>query len=171
MNSFDGDEHWSCPIGDKIKVNSDTAIFEASNCFSFAFVARDSTGGFIEAKSKCYPRKVNLEIAKAMGIMEALSWTKEQNREDVTVEIDCIAAVQAMRSESPLLSYFGRIIQERKSLMTELKLRRVTINFLKRSVIHVAHYLTRYSSFIADHTLRVNDVHSEFNHVLANDLI
>lgn len=49
MNPIDGDEHWVCPTGDTIKVNSDAAIFEASNCFSYAFVVRDSAGKLIEA--------------------------------------------------------------------------------------------------------------------------
>ncbi|KAL8094084.1 uncharacterized protein LOC141691465 [Apium graveolens] len=111
MNSTDGDEHWVCPTGETIKVNSDAAIFETSNCFSYAFVARDAEGRLIEARSRCCPGQVNPEDAEAMGIREVLSWIKEQGREAVTVETDCIVVVQAIRSDCPLLSYFGRIIQ------------------------------------------------------------
>lgn len=51
-NLSDRDEHWVLPSGNKIKVNSDAALFESSNCFSYAFVVRDSARELIEARLK-----------------------------------------------------------------------------------------------------------------------
>lgn len=40
-----GDEHWIQPMENKIKVNTDAAIFHTSNCYSYAFAARNHRGG------------------------------------------------------------------------------------------------------------------------------
>lgn len=48
--------------------------------------------------------------AETMGIWEALSSTKAAERlNDVIVETDCFAAVQAIRHSAAMTSYFGVI--------------------------------------------------------------
>lgn len=96
------------------------------------------------------------EIAEAMGVREALSWTKQQNLQAIVIETDCPVLVQALRSSGNLRSYFGRIIAECKSLLVELSDRRVSVFYIKRS---------------ANNSWRVNDNHLDFIDVLMKDLI
>lgn len=46
-------EHWQTPEVNTFKINADAAIFETSQCFSYAMVARNSEGELIEASSNC----------------------------------------------------------------------------------------------------------------------
>lgn len=56
-----------------------------------------------------------------MGIHEALSWVKKKECTNVMIEMDCLSLVQAIRCASTNLSFLGRLINDRKSLMTSLK--------------------------------------------------
>lgn len=64
---------------DKIKVNTDSVIFEASNYYSYSMVRRIHNGELIEVSSKCVLGNVTSEMAEAMDIREALSWLKNQH--------------------------------------------------------------------------------------------
>lgn len=44
MTQADGNENWELPQEGTIKVNTDVALFEDSNCYSFSMVARDHGG-------------------------------------------------------------------------------------------------------------------------------
>lgn len=44
--------HWTLPTTDMIKVNTGAAIFKASNCYSYSFVARNHTDELGEARSR-----------------------------------------------------------------------------------------------------------------------
>lgn len=114
--------------------------------------------------------KVAPDLAEAVGIREVLSWIKEVHWCDVDVEADCLQVIQAIRSSIPSFSYLGRVIEECRALLQSLKDKNVIIRFVKRSANRVSHYLARYSCSIADRIWRVGDVHSEFSHVLLNDL-
>lgn len=49
-----------------------------------------------------------------------------------------------------LLSYFGRIIQECRVLLSDLKDKGVVLRFVKRSKNNVAHFLAGYYFLLAD---------------------
>lgn len=170
MTQDDGHEHWRLPQYNRIKVNTDAAIFESSNKYSYAFVARNHDGQLVEARSRCIQGKVSPEIAEAFGIREALSWIKGTNQSEVDVETDCLQLVQAIRSSTKCLSYLGRMVEECRGLLDSLKARNVLIRFVKRSANKVSHYLARHSCSIADRVWRMGDVHPEFQYVLSNDL-
>ena len=106
-----------------------------------------------------------------MGVKEALSWIKESHLSNVSVETDCLAVVQAIRSRGATLSYFGRIINECKSLLSVLEDRNVDVKFVKRSANKVAHFLVKSTYSLADRTWRMCDNHTGFIDVLMNDLI
>uniref|UniRef100_A0A803NML8 Uncharacterized protein n=1 Tax=Cannabis sativa TaxID=3483 RepID=A0A803NML8_CANSA len=57
LNSKDSDEHWRIPNVETIKVNTDAAIFEQSQCFSYSLVARNHIGTLEEARSVCTRKK------------------------------------------------------------------------------------------------------------------
>lgn len=171
MTSADGDEQWTVPADNKIKVNCDAAIFEAQNCYSYAFAARDHRGEVVTARSKCSMGNIAPENAEAIGVREALSWIKEEQIRDVLVETDCLVVVQAIRSSGVPLSYFGRIVGECRTLLSELKGRNVMVRFVKRSANKVAHFLAKSTYSIADRIWRVCDNHPGFIDVLMDDLI
>lgn len=108
MSQEDGDEHWSLPSVNSVEVNTDdAAIFKESNCYSYAFVIRDHEGNLIEARSSCLRGCPSVELGKALGIKEALSWVKNADLNNVTVESESLQIVQAVRSSFMCYSYLG----------------------------------------------------------------
>lgn len=122
-------------------------------------------------RSKCSLSNVAPENAEAIGVREALSWIKEQQIGNVLVETNCLV-VQAIRSFDIPLSYFGKLIEECKTLLSELKGRNVIIKFVKHSVNKVAHFLAKSTYSVTDRIWRVCecDNHPKFIDVLMNDL-
>lgn len=131
MTQDDGHERWHLPRLDKIKINTDAAIFEDSSRFSYAMVVRSNTGEFVEARSRCTQGRVAPELAKAMGIREALSWIKQSQVSGVELETDCLQIVQAIRSSVPCYSYLGRVVEECRTLLASLKDQNVLFRFIK----------------------------------------
>lgn len=150
MTPEDGHEHWQLPQNNRIKVNTDAAIFKHSSCYSHAFVARNQHGHLIEAQSKCRQGAIAPELAEALGIREALSWIKENQYDGVELETDCLQVIQAIRSTITSLSYLGRVVEDCRVLLLSLKARNVIIRFVKRSANRVSHFLARYSCSISD---------------------
>lgn len=171
LTQSDGDVHWRQPQQGAVKVNIDAAIFTESSYYSYAMVARDHTGTLVAAQSSCKQGVLNPDLAETIGIREALSWVKSKDWQLVDVETDCIGAVQAIRCSSINFSYLGRVVDDCRRLIADLRLRNVTLKFVRRSANKVAHFLARYSSSLADRTWDMGNAHPEFIHVLANDLI
>lgn len=51
-----------------VKINTNAAIFEETNCYSFAFIARDHVGNLVEIRSRCLRGDPSPELAEALGI-------------------------------------------------------------------------------------------------------
>lgn len=75
----------------------------------------------MEARLSCKWGHIESECAEVMGIMETPSWITGQQLSEVTIVSDCLVIVQAIRGSSRLISHFGRLIQEYKVLLKELK--------------------------------------------------
>lgn len=133
LNPNDGTERWTPPIENQTKVNTDATIFKSSNLYSFAFAARDHKGDLVEARSSCRVGCTTPEYAESIGIREALSWIKGKQMANARVETDCLVAVQAIRGNAAMVSYFGVLIQECRDLSKELGVKDVVLNFVKRS--------------------------------------
>ena len=67
-------------------------------------------------------------------------------------------------------SYFGRIVDECRALLMELKDRGVNLRFVKRSANNLAHALAKCSYSIADRIWKANVAYPDLIHVLENDL-
>lgn len=135
-----------------VKINVDAALFDDKRMYSFACVARDAAGEVIEAKSSRRVGQPLSEIAEAMGVHEALSWIKEKGWVRVIVESDCLNCIQSVRSNYTMVSYFGSVIEDCKTLLNELK--SVSLKFIRRSTNQMAHALERDSYYVADRVLR-----------------
>lgn len=170
MTEEDGDEHWTLPTEDKVKLNTDAAIFVESNCYSFVLVARNHRGEVIDVVVKCKAGKVDPAMAEIMGIREALSWVKAQQGSGVTIETDSLVCVQAIRSSSVNLSYLGRMVEDCRNLLVELKDREVSLRFVRRSANKVAHFIARNSSSLAGRNWHGDSTHPDFISVIKNDL-
>lgn len=79
------------------------------------------------------------EVAEGLGLKEVLSWVKRQSYHGYEVETDCLLLVQAIRNKSSCLSYLGRIVEECKSLLDDLKQKNVILRFVRRSANNVSH--------------------------------
>lgn len=143
MNHNDGAERWHTPMTNRVKINADAALFEDTNSFSYAFIARDHEGKLVEAHSRSLRGRPGPDLAEAIGIREALSWVKNNSCDDAIVESDCLQVVQAIRSSISCLSYLGRVVQECRDLLASLSYKNVCFGFIKRSANKVAHFLAR----------------------------
>lgn len=150
MTQEDGLEKWVQPRNGMIKINVDATIFEDTRKYCYSMIARDCAGDLVAAIAKCRLRTIAPELAGAIGIKEALSWIKNEVTQPAIVESDCLVVIQAIRYSTVNLSYLGRIIDECKSLLNDLKNRHAVLNYVKRSANNVAHFLARHNSSIAD---------------------
>ncbi|KAL8104572.1 hypothetical protein AgCh_028691 [Apium graveolens] len=139
----DGASVWARPLPNIVKVSVDEAVFEDRDAVGFGLIARGSDGRLITAKSIVHPHLVSPVTAEAIAIKEALSWIDVMQWPHVTVESDCLVVIQAIRSNTPMRSYFGVIIEECRSLLK--RFHKVSLFFVKRSANMVAHQLARES--------------------------
>ncbi|KAM6583510.1 hypothetical protein CsatB_010512 [Cannabis sativa] len=84
----DGNDRWCAPNANEIKVNVDASIFGSSQDYGYGMVARDEHGFMLEATSRLCHGYVRPELAKAIGVREALSWIKNKQWPQVTLETD-----------------------------------------------------------------------------------
>ena len=170
LNPCDGDERWSLPTKTQTKVNTEAAVFESLNCYSFAFAARNHKGELIEARSSCKEGYISPECAEAMGIWEALSWIKIEHMKDTILETDCLVTVQAIRGSTVMSSYFGALIQECRNILKEVQDKGVILKFVKRSTNNLAHALTS-CYCVADRIWKAGEAPPGIISVISNDLI
>ncbi|XP_060961840.1 uncharacterized protein LOC133032039 [Cannabis sativa] len=150
-NRGDGAERWTKPEPNKIKINVDAALFPQDNSYGFGIVARDSSGGLIEAKTWYSGGVYDAEVVEAMGVKEALSWIKSNNWSDVEIETDSMLTVQGIRSNHSLNSIFGLIIHDCQILLSSLN--NVRICFIRRSANRFAHVVARHSRFLSGRSI------------------
>lgn len=107
----DGALHWVKPLAEEVKVSVDAAVFEDLRGIGVGLVARDSQDLLIQAKTLFVAEVFAPVFEEAMAVKEALSWCKQFVGNKITVETDCLALVQAIRSSVPVRSQFGAIVQ------------------------------------------------------------
>ena len=98
--------------GNSIKVTVDAALFTDRDEYGLGVVDRDSDGKVVAARTRCLSGKVTAVFAEAVAIKEALSWITEHDWQEVLMESDCLAAVQAIRSKVEMRSSFGVVGEE-----------------------------------------------------------
>uniref|UniRef100_A0A803QJ80 Reverse transcriptase domain-containing protein n=1 Tax=Cannabis sativa TaxID=3483 RepID=A0A803QJ80_CANSA len=160
-------EHWTKPMQNRIKINTDAAIFDSTSEFGFSFVARDSAGALVEAHVCCVNGLVRAELAEAIGVKEALSWLKKHPQIQADVETDCVNVVKAIHSSVEMFSAYGNVIHDCRHLLASL--RNVSICYVKRSANVVAHWLARASCYLPDRIIREDNCPSDLLPLLAAD--
>uniref|UniRef100_A0A803QGE0 Reverse transcriptase domain-containing protein n=1 Tax=Cannabis sativa TaxID=3483 RepID=A0A803QGE0_CANSA len=162
-----GDELWTKPVTNEIKLNVDAAIFDSSSRFGIGFVVRNSVAELLSVVGLYRPGKPDPAVAEAMGIREALSWLKDKSFNQASVESDSLISVQAIHSSVVMYSGFGLIIQDCKSLLESLN--NVSLRFVKRSANRAAHVVARQSRLFADRMFTKDVIPSELEVVLLSD--
>ncbi|XP_074374335.1 uncharacterized protein LOC141714732 [Apium graveolens] len=120
-------------------ITADAAIFEDQEASGIGLIARDHYGRLLLAKTRCYREVMQPSLVEAIAIKEALSWAKNWSDTAVTIESDCLAVVQLIRSATPMRSRLGQVVMECRELIYELN--NVKLYFIKRSVNMSAHEL------------------------------
>ena len=92
----DGADKWVKPLNDEVKITVDAAMFAEEAAYGVGMLARNSSGEVLEGKSKLFQGNIRPNIAEAIAVKEALSWSKESRWEKVVIESDCLAVVQAI---------------------------------------------------------------------------
>ncbi|XP_074348244.1 uncharacterized protein LOC141687007 [Apium graveolens] len=131
MTNKDAKENWEHPWEGTVKVNVDDSIFENPESYCVSMIAHNFRGDVGELMASSRSGRIDPEMPEAIGVKEALIWAKEKSKQPVMVETDCLYVLQAIRCSSVNLSYLGRLIEECKTLVSELKQRNITLMFVK----------------------------------------
>lgn len=138
---------WVKPQHEEVKITVDAAIFQDKGVSGFGIVVRNHDGCLILAKSLTKPEIMNPTLAEAIAVKEALSWTMEMGWSSVTIESDCLVVIQLMRSDAPMRSRLGRVIEDCREIV---RYNNVRLSFIKRSANMPAHELARVSHMYPD---------------------
>ncbi|KAM6557117.1 hypothetical protein CsatB_004136 [Cannabis sativa] len=160
--------NWTPPAAGFLKVNTDGALFSASNSFGLGGLARDANGQFIEAFCLHKPGCVQPSLVEAFGVKEALSWIKTKGWEHVILETDSLVVVQALQSNVAMQSLFGSTITYCRNLLKSLPF--VNVCFVKRSANNAAHCLARGACFWSDCNFVDSNVPDVINNAVMADL-
>ena len=85
------------------------------------------------------------------------------------MESDCLSMVQAIRSQVPMRSYLGQIIEDCREMLRRLN--KITLFFVKRSANMVAHQVARESYYLSGRSLNRESVPDSIKNVIALDLV
>uniref|UniRef100_A0A803PF51 RNase H type-1 domain-containing protein n=1 Tax=Cannabis sativa TaxID=3483 RepID=A0A803PF51_CANSA len=168
LTAADVSEQWTPPNGTSVKINVDAAMFNDGRSFGLGMVARNSDGLLIAGKMKYTAVQVEVVVAEAIGIREVLSWLKENRWPQVYIETDSLCVVQAIHSSTDMISLFGSVIQDCKTMLASLN--NVVISFVKRSVNVVAHSFARAARLYPDCTCSLETVPTELLPCLVADV-
>uniref|UniRef100_A0A803PCL7 Uncharacterized protein n=1 Tax=Cannabis sativa TaxID=3483 RepID=A0A803PCL7_CANSA len=108
-------------------------------------------------------------ITEALGVKEVLSWIKNSNFSNITVETDSLVTVQALRSSVIMGSPFGSCIEECKGLRSSLN--NVNFRFVKRSANRVTHAFARALWLFADRSYSGSSIPSNILDVIVQEML
>ncbi|KAL8131372.1 hypothetical protein AgCh_007343 [Apium graveolens] len=155
----DGKELWVAPQIEYMKISADATIFSKYNASGLALIARDDHGDLVQARTRYLPGMVSSIMAEVLAIKEALSWIKSNGWSKVVVESDCLTAIQAIRSKTPMVSPLGQVVQSCRNMLVESNT--VSLFFVKRSANMAAHELARLSCSFPDRVFDRSSIPTE----------
>lgn len=86
-----------------MKINSDAACHLQTGKTGVACIIRDDQGRFIRARSTLVQGRAQTREIEAMGLREALSWTKEWRTHKCIFECDAKQVVEAIHARGKIL--------------------------------------------------------------------
>ena len=106
-------------------------------------MGRGHDGGLLEAMTRRFNEVMNPSMVEVIAFKEALSCAKDKQWNQITIESDCLVAIQMIRSSTPMRSVLDKVIKECRRLLIESN--NVELYFIKRSVNISAHELAHVS--------------------------
>ncbi|XP_074354386.1 uncharacterized protein LOC141693256 [Apium graveolens] len=134
--------NWTSPPQGWVKINVDAAIFEEVGSVGVGSVIRDANGTFVGARHCKFEAQLSPREAEALGLKEALLWTKRLGFRSCIFETDAKTVVEAIKAIKGC-SYFHTIVSDCVELLKHFD--NVQVDFIHRSANGVAHTLARAS--------------------------
>ncbi|XP_050238088.1 uncharacterized protein LOC126687573 [Mercurialis annua] len=161
----DGRLKWVRPAEGVLKVNVDASCRNDGRSIGVGITVRNSSGVLVQARAVNFLGNHDPRVAKIMGIREALSWVKTDQR--VVVESDAMEVVLAIRNSG---------VAETDLLVLDcVELAKQFINlrfvFVRRSANQPAHVLAQFARSLSGHQDWFNHYPGFLTAVVAMDLI
>ena len=109
---------------------------------------RNSEGQFLVAAAQSFKGHVEVDVAEAVAIREALSWLKNRGWSHVIVKSDAQSVVHVINDQVVGPSVLGTVVYDISLLKT--KFVNISFRFSKRSANRVAHAIARASDSLSD---------------------
>lgn len=138
---------WNPPPQGCVKINTDAAIFTAEGTRGIGNVIRNANGTFIAARAQRIAAQLHPREMEALGLKEALSWTKRLGFKRCVFETDAKLLVDAIR-EVKGCAYFHTIVLDCVELLKHFD--HVLVEFVYKSANEVAHKLARATHSMSD---------------------
>jgi ribonuclease HI len=132
---------WTAPPPGWIKINSDASFIGRDKPGGAGAVARDCHGNVIIAACSPLPRCLDAEDAEAKAALRAMKLIGDLGHEKVILEMDCVGAVEALRSYGPNRSRMWSTYDETKLLLQ---------NFGEFRIYHVKRESNRVADALAN---------------------
>uniref|UniRef100_A0A803NVY9 Reverse transcriptase zinc-binding domain-containing protein n=1 Tax=Cannabis sativa TaxID=3483 RepID=A0A803NVY9_CANSA len=107
-----GVDKWTAPDFLFVKVNVDGALFSSHGRYGVGLVARTVVGIVMAARTLCKEGDLQPHIVEAIGIKEALSWSKANGWTSVIVESDCLKVISDLQKPKYMVSPYGHILYD-----------------------------------------------------------
>ncbi|KAM6542308.1 hypothetical protein CsatB_006755 [Cannabis sativa] len=102
-------EQWTTPDFPFVKVNVDGALFSVQGRYGLGLIARSAAGMVLGARILSREGSLQPHIVQAIGIKEALSWSKANGWSDVVVKTDCLRVINDLQKFKNMASPYGHI--------------------------------------------------------------
>ncbi|PVH33143.1 hypothetical protein PAHAL_9G577400, partial [Panicum hallii] len=112
--------YWTPPPDGWLMINVDAAIFKSPPRMGVGFVARNHKGDFIAAGCQLVKRFDDPELAEAIAIRRAVSFSLENNFQKVVVASDCQNVIKKINSKVYDRSHVGIIIQDTTHVLAKV---------------------------------------------------
>ena len=128
---------WKAPDTGCLKINVDASVRENEDHYSVGMAVRDHERKFVAGKVMKIGGKVSVLEADTVGVLEALSWSKEFSNNPVIIETDSMLTVSAVKRNTMHYLELGSIFQQCRGILAERSdLNLVFVNKLANSVAH-----------------------------------
>lgn len=114
------ENRWRLPELGFLKCNVDGSIDLSTGRAGYTCVLQNNDGAFLHAITCPLFIAYEPSTVVLMGVVEGLSWFKQQGLHSILIETDCLSIVQAVRSSSQDFTYFGTLISHCTALLAEL---------------------------------------------------
>ncbi|KAL8133302.1 hypothetical protein AgCh_008677 [Apium graveolens] len=151
-----------------VKVTVDVAIFSELESSRIGIIAHDHHGSLLEAMTRRFNEVMNPSMVEAIAIKEALSWAKNKQCNQITIEYDCLVVVQLIRSSTLMRSVLGKVIKECRRFITDSN--NVELYFIKRSANMAAYELAQVSHMYPDRSFGWSSVPVKVKMCILDDL-